>query len=342
MLSERQQRLLRILVDMYLDAGEPVGSRSIAAREEITWSPSTVRAELGSLEREGYLTHPHTSAGRVPTDAGYRFYVDSLLESDSPPVPRGEPDLDLSRIRREVDETIQETTAALSRATDLAALVTAPPLGTASIHRVEALLLQPTVVMLVVITSTGEVTRRTFTFDRPVDPGLVDWASSYLHERLTGMDVGARMIAARLDDPELGEAERRLMGRISEALTELDQGPDGTLYIGGTSRLLAAEHVRDLPRVNELVGALERRIGLLAMLRSTLDERSVFSWIGEENPQPELRSASVVGANYGLGYRNLGAVGVVGPVRMDYAAAIASVREAAGELSRYFESVYEG
>jgi heat-inducible transcriptional repressor len=341
MLSERQQELLRTLVDMYLEAGEPVGSRAIAARREVSWSSSTVRAELAALEREGYLTHPHTSAGRVPTDAGYRFYVDSLLASGEPPPAPREDRLHLSRMRREVDEAIQETTAALSRATDLAALVTAPPLGTASIHRVEVLLLQPSVMMLVVITSTGEVTRRTFNFEHPVDPGLVDWASSYLHERLAGMDVGARMIAARLDDPELGEAERGFMGQVSDALAELDQGPEGALYVGGTSRLLAGDHARDLPKINELMGALERRIGLLAMLRSMMDERSIFMWIGEENPQPELRSVSVVGANYGLGYRNLGAVGVLGPLRMDYGSAIASVRDAAGELSRYFESVYE-
>ena len=110
----------------------------------------------------------------------------------------------------------------------------------------------------------------------------------------------------------------------------------------GTSRLLSDAHLADLPPANELMTALERRAGVLQMLRSSLDERSVFLWIGGENPQPELRSVSVVGANYGLGHRNLGSVGVVGPLRMDYATAIASVRGAARELSRYFESVYDG
>src|SRR5204863_8451742 len=102
-----------------------------------------------------------------------------------------------------------------------------------------------------------------------------------------------------------------------------------------------AQHVLDLPRTDELMRALERRADLLGMLRSALDERSVFLWIGAENPRPELRSVSVVGANYGLGYRNLGSIGVLGPLRMDYGTAIVSVRDAAQELSRYFESVYE-
>ena len=109
----------------------------------------------------------------------------------------------------------------------------------------------------------------------------------------------------------------------------------------GAARLLSEEHSADLPHAEELMRALERRVNLLRTLRSALERRSVFVWIGGENPQPELRSASVVGANYGLGYRNLGAVGIIGPVRMDYATAIASVRGAAGELSRFFETVYD-
>jgi heat-inducible transcriptional repressor len=106
--------------------------------------------------------------------------------------------------------------------------------------------------------------------------------------------------------------------------------------------LLSEDHAGDLPQVDSLMRALERRAALLRTLRSALDEQSVFVWIGSENPAPELRSVSVVGANYGLGYRNLGTVGVLGPLRMDYATAIVSVRDAAGRLSRFFETVYEG
>jgi heat-inducible transcriptional repressor len=123
---------------------------------------------------------------------------------------------------------------------------------------------------------------------------------------------------------------------LGGAFTELEQESVGTLYMEGASRLLSD----DLPRVDKLMTALEGRANVLSMLRANLDERAVFLWIGDENPQPELRSVSVVGANYGLAHRNLGSVGVVGPLRMDYATAIASVRGAARELSRYCESVY--
>jgi heat-inducible transcriptional repressor len=339
-LSERQEQILRLVVDAHLESGRPVGSKAVASRPEVEWASSTVRAELAALERDGYLTHPHTSAGRVPTDAGYRRYVDLLLESGP---GKGGPGgaLELSRMRREVDEAMRETTAALSQMTDLMALVTAPPLESARIQRVEALLLQPQVVMAVVITSAGGVTKRTYAFEERVDPGLVEWASSYLNERLAGMAVGARMIASRLTDPELDEKECEFVARIGSIFSDLEEREGQELYVEGAARLLSDDHSADLPQIDRLMRALERRAMVLRMLRSALDEHSVFLWIGGENPQPELRSVSVVGANYGLGYRNLGSVGVVGPLRMDYARAIASVREAAGELSRYFEGVYE-
>ncbi|MEX2106113.1 MAG: heat-inducible transcriptional repressor HrcA [Solirubrobacterales bacterium] len=341
MLSERQELILRLVVDAYLASAKPVPSKEVAERPEVGWGPSTVRAELALLEAEGYLTHPHTSAGRVPTDSGYRRYVDLLLESEAPPAPV-RVELELSRLRREVDEAMRETTAALAQVTDLVAMATAPPLATATIHRVEVLRLQPNKVVVIAIASTGDVARRIFEFDRPVDRGLVEWASSYLNESLAGLGVGARMTAARLADPELDRVEAEFVATLGAAFTEFDRQAGADLYMDGTSRLLSEAHLADLPRADELMTALERRADVLQMLRSSLDQRSVFIWIGGENPQPELRSASVVGANYGLGHRNLGAVGVVGPLRMDYATAIASVRGAARELSRYFETVYDG
>jgi heat-inducible transcriptional repressor len=341
MLSERQELILRFAVDAYLRSGKPAASKEIAEEPEVRWGPSTVRAELAALEASGYLTHPHTSAGRVPTDTGYRRYVDLLLESGEPRTSAVE--LRLSELRREVDDALRETTTALAQVTDLMALATAPaPTVAATIHRVEVLRLQPTKVMVIAIASTGAIAKRVFDFDAEVDPGLVKWASSYLNESLAGLGVGARMIANRLADPELGPVERQFVAILGSAFTELERESAGTLYMDGASRLLSDEHLPDLPEADKLMTALEGRANVLRMLRSALDEHSVFLWIGDENPQPELRSVSFVGANYGLAHRNLGSVGVVGPLRMDYATAIASVQGAARELSRYCETVYDG
>jgi heat-inducible transcriptional repressor len=343
MLSPRQELILKLVVDAHLASGKPVPSKELAELPEIDWGASTVRAELAALEAAGYLTHPHTSAGRVPTEAGYRLHVDALMKAGGPPAG-AEVDLELSRLRREIDGAMRETTAALAQVTDLMAVAMAPPETlAATIHRVEVLSLRPDRVMVVAIATNGAVAKRVFDFLGPVDPGLVEWASSYLNESLAGLGLGARMIAGRLADPELSPVEREFVATLGVAFTELEhEDAADTLYTEGAARLLSDAHLADLPRADSLMTALEERASLLEMLRSTLDRRSVFLWIGGENPRPEMRSVSVVGANYGLAHRNLGSVGVVGPLRMDYATAIASVRAAARELSRYCETVYDG
>jgi heat-inducible transcriptional repressor len=338
LLSPRQALLLRKVVDGFSQTGQPVGSKTLAADPDVTAGPSTIRNELAVLEERGLLAHPHTSAGRIPTDAGYRYYVDELLPN-LPAAPRGE--LRLTLVRREVDEAMRDTTEALSQVTNLLAIVSAPPIQTTTIRHVEVLALQPQVLMVVIITSTGGVSKRVFTFERAVDPGLADWASAYLNEQLVGMGLGARMLHSRLDDPSLHPTERAFIAQLAPAFTELADTAENTLYVDGAARLLSEHRFQDVSQLNELLEALERRVSLLGVLTAALDQRELYVRIGAENQMPALRSLSLVAANYGLPQRNLGTVSVIGPTRMDYARAIRTVREAAGHLSRFVEELYE-
>lgn len=338
-ISERQAFLLRKVVEGHVELGQPVGSRWLAELAEMPWGPSTIRAELARLEELGLLQHPHTSAGRVPTDRGYRSYVDQLLEDGD--LPAAPPKVRLDLIRREVDGAMRATTEQLSQMTNLLAIVSAPPLGTTTIKHIEVLLLQPQVAMVVVITSTGGVSKRVVAYEQPVDPGLVGWAASYLNEELAGMGLGARMLHTKLAAPELSEIECGFLATLSPLLTELESTAEDTLYVGGAARLLSEERMQELTQLGDLMKVLERRVALLSMLRSALEKPSVYLRIGEENEAPELRSLSVVAANYGLASRNLGAVSVLGPVRMDYPTAIISVRQAAAELSRFVGELYD-
>ena len=338
-ITERQQLLLRRVVECHVEIGQPVGSKWLAEQRDMPWGPSTIRAELARLEELGLLAHPHTSAGRVPTDRGYREYVDSLLEADRLPVRA--PKLDLHTMRHEVDEAMRATTEQLSQVTNLLAIVSAPPIGTTTIRHIEVILLQPQVAMVVVITSTGGVTKRVISYDKPVDPGLVNWAGSYLNEVLGGMGLGARMLHNRLFDPDLSDGERAFLETLAPALTDLENTAEDTLFVGGAERLLSEDRIQELSQIGDLMNVLERRVALLGLLRSALEVPSVYLRIGTENETPELRSVSVVAANYGLPRRNLGTVSVLGPVRMDYPRAIASVRDAAAELSRYVSDLYD-
>jgi heat-inducible transcriptional repressor len=341
-LSPRQELILRKVVEAYTATGVPVGSKALSADPELGAGPSTIRHELSILEEHGLLAHPHTSAGRIPTDAGHRFYVDRLLGGDTTAVARRERALDLQLVRREVDEAMRATTETLSQVTNLLAIVSAPPLDTATIRHIEVLSLQPQVLMVVVITSTGGVTKRVFTFEQPVDSGLAQWAAEYLNERLTGMGLGARMLHSRLSDPSLGPGEQRFLDRLAPAFTELAETAEHSLYVDGAARLLSEHRFQDLSQINELMTILERRVALLDLLRAALSERDVLVRIGSENELPALQSLALVAAGYGLPSRKLGTVSLIGPVRMDYAVAIRTVREAALQLSRFIEDVYEG
>jgi heat-inducible transcriptional repressor len=333
-LSERQELVLRKVVEEYLDGGAPVGSKALSA--EVQWGPSTIRSELANLEELGLLAHPHTSAGRVPTEAGYRYFVDRLLPQED-----AGPGLSLSLVRRELDEAMRVTTETLSQVTNLLAIVTAPPIDTSTIRHVEVLVLQPQVLMVVVITSTGGVTKRLFTFPRPVDSGLADWAASYLNERLVGLGLGARMLGQRLHDPSLSATESEFLAALAPVFTDLEQSGQVSLYVEGTGRLLSAERLGDISDLNALMDMLERRVTLLEVLRVALSKRDVLVRIGAENDSPALRSLALVASGYGLPQRSLGTVSVIGPLRMDYARAIHSVRQAAAQLSNFIADVYD-
>src|SRR5437763_3568674 len=228
-LTERQREILRRVVEEYVESGQPVGSKNLVARASMTVSSSTVRADLAELERLGLLTHPHTSAGRVPTEAGYRLYADSLLERLEPrpsPFP-----LDLAAARSELEAALQETTETLSQVTRLLALVSAPPLQTATVRHVEVLVLQPQVLMVVVITSTGGVSKRIFALAEPVDTGLALWAGEYLNERLTGLELGSATLRRRFEDPSLARSELEVLELLRPAFTELAGGLEQQLFV---------------------------------------------------------------------------------------------------------------
>jgi heat-inducible transcriptional repressor len=338
-LTERQREILRRVVEEYVESRQPVGSKNLVVRAGMTVSPSTVRAELAELERLGLLMHPHTSAGRVPTEAGYRFYADSLLERLEPrpsPFP-----LDLAAARSELESALQETTETLSQATRLLALVSAPPLQTTTVRHVEVLVLQPQVLMVVVITSTGGVSKRVFALAEPVDPGLTLWAGEYLNDQLAGLELGSTALRRRLEDPTLSPRELEFLELLRPAFTGLVGEQDQRLFVGGAASLLSEVRADELEACQRLLEALEKRAAILEMLGETLGSRRPFVRVGEELDNPALRDVSLVGASYGLSTRTLGAVSLVGPLRMDYEKAIRSVRAAAFELSRFVESVYE-
>ena len=339
-LSSRRREILRRVVEEHVATGQPVGSKSLVARATgMNVSSSTVRSELAELEALGLLTHPHTSAGRVPTENGYRVYAEQLVDAiDGRPEPLT---LDVATVRRELEVALQSTTETLSQATRLLALVSAPALGAASVRHVDVLQLQPRAVIVVVITSTGGVTKRVLELEQPVDPGLVDWARTYLEEQVIGLRLGSATLRRRLEDPALPVPERAFLGRLRTAFVDAiaDDGPQ--LYVGGAAGLLGDARGTELEACQHLLDVLERRAAVLELLSDALDPRRTVVRVGPEVDGGQLHDVSYVGATYGIASRSLGSVALLGPLRMDYDKAIRAVRAAAFELSRLVEDVYE-
>ncbi len=328
-LTERRQRVLRAVVEEYIATGNPVGSQTLARTGVFSTSASTLRYELAWLESVGLLGHPHTSAGRVPTEEGYRFYAEELLAER--PAPAGE-----------IDDALSATTEALAQVTNLLALACAPTIAVADIRHVEIIALQPQVVMVVVITGSGSVAKRVFAFDAPVDPGLADWARAYLNESLSGGNQTLRSVRARLADPDLDPTERAFLAEVAPVFHDLFETGADRLYVGGASLLMSELRLQDQNDLGSLAAALEERAALLSHLRSMLADDGITVRLGGEHGDPALRPLAMITASYGSRRHVLGAVSVVGPLRMDYARAIGAVRGAAAALSDYVDDVYEG
>jgi heat-inducible transcriptional repressor len=348
-LTERQRTILNVVTERYIGSGLPVSSKELVGAAGLRVSSSTVRNEFALLEEKGYLTHPHTSAGRVPTDLGYREFVDHLMSGSfahagiRPGTRLGAVVAMLPEdLAGEIDTALQQATDAMSRATNLLALVLAPRMSGARLCHVELLTLHPSQLMYVFIVSTGAVMKGVIDWPRAIDPGLVEWARTYLNETFDDQTLTARLIRRALDNPELSAREAGFLRALAPALEKLvDEQYQEELYVGGASRLLARPRLQDVSSLHDLLALLEERFLLLRVLRAALGRGTVVVRIGSEHEATALQPFSVVAASYGLPQRSLGTVSLVGPTRMDYEMAIATVRETAQLLSELVGERYE-
>ena len=342
-LTARKREILRRVVEEYVATGQPVGSK-VARRAAggLDVSSSTVRSELSELEALGLLTHPHTSAGRVPDRERLPRLHRGARRRDRGAA--GAVQRSTSRtMRNELEEALRRTTEALSDATHLLAVVSAPSLEAAAVRHVEVLQLQPRVVIIVVITASGSVSKRVFESEEPIDAGLVEWARAYLDETVVGeapepdASSGARSRTRRSRPRERLFLETRAAGvrraRGGARPTSTSAAPPGCSATCSGAELEACQR---------LLEVLERRAAVLSLLQDALDPKRPVIRVGPELEGEELHGAAYVGATYGLANRSLGVVGLLGPLRMDYEKAIRSVRAAAFELSRLVDDVYGG
>ena len=338
-LTARQEQVLRTVIEEYIALGAPVGSKHLSERFGFGVAASTIRNDLADLEDMGMLAHPHTSAGRVPTDVGYRHYVDAVV-TERREVGMSALPPQRHRAASEIDAALRETAEALSRVTELLAVVSAPAVSTSTLRHIEILALQARLVMVVLITTSGQVTKRTFSFAAPVDEGLAEFGRVYLNEQLVGAQLGTRKVASAFDSPDLRPKERAFLDTLRPAFETAGPGDVEGLHLDGTSRLLDNLTRAGAGHLNEVLQMLEERYNLLELLAGALREDGVYFRIGHEMPSPPLQECSLVATTYGVANRSLGTVSVIGPTRMDYPRVISTVRATADGLSAYLEDIW--
>jgi len=337
MLNDRRRRVLKALVEEYIASATPVGSKTLVARYELGCSPATVRTELSILEETGYVKQPHVSAGRIPTDTGYRNFVDELLEREG--AGGGDRELAAGHLHcaAEVDDLMRETSAALTRLTDCLAVTVAPSVTTARVKRIDLLSMASRRALFVLITESGRVVNRSVELSCPTEPERLSEIERSLNAALVGKRASEiRPLREALEatgDEAAGEGPSDgIVARVvDEILDALDEADRDRLYHVGVPALLAQPEFHDAERAGPLIEFLEDGIAVLEALSDVLGQRGLVVRIGHENRRAELGNVSLVATNYGSGSTD-GVVGVIGPTRMDYNRAITAVRSVADEL----------
>ncbi len=331
-LDDRKAKILRAIVEEYVTTAQPVASKTVVARQGLNVSAATVRNDMGLLERDGYIAQPHTSAGRVPTDRGYRYFVDHAVPPSSLPDPqRREVAEFFGSTSRVIDDLLHETSHLLARLTRHAAVVVGPQHEIVRVRAVHLVVLEPRVVLAIAVLGNGAVEKETLRFEHDVDAADVEAASRRLSEHCEGHEFAA------IEAPERGAAPSgadAIFDAACAALVERGLSTPEPIFVGGASRLAAEGEAFSSPAaVSRVLELLEQQTVVVALMRELLGPGLTIS-IGSENPSPDLQDCSLVLAPYLVEGTQAGTIGVLGPTRMDYRQAQAAVATISAQLSR--------
>ena len=337
MLEDRRLAVLRAIVEDYVSTHEPVGSKALVERHNLGVSPATIRNDMAALEEEGYIAQPHTSAGRVPTDLGYRLFVDRLSGVKPLSMPERRAIGEFLDSAVDLDDVMVRTVRLLAQITRQVALVQYPSLSRSTIRHIELIALSTTRIIMVIITDTGRVEQRTIECSAPTSETIL-------------ADIRARLLVAVVGQPfscvpeillsfgtsfasEIQPLVASIQATLMDAVTERI---DERVVLGGTAHL--ARYGEAFPlSIQPVLEALEEQVVLLRLLGEASANRSVTVRIGHENPVEGMASTSVVTTRYGLGVTSGASLGVVGPTHMDYAGNIAAVQAVAQYVGRILE-----
>jgi len=331
MLDDRKAAILRAVVKEYIDTAQPVGSAHVARSGAMNVSPATVRNDMAQLEREGFLAHPHTSAGRIPTDKGYRFFVDDLRAQPGTLGPGEKAQVQdfFARAHGELERMLQDTSKLLSNLTTYAALVVAPPHEGANVRSVQIVALGPRVAVAVAVLANGGVEKATLELAEDTDDERIAAAAAHLAAHVIG-----RPLADDAAIPTSGDAATDTMVTSArQALWDYHDSEAEQVFVGGAARMASTFEAVD--SVRQVLAGLEQQYVLVSLLREALGEEGLTVAIGAEHGVGSLAECSIVVAPYEVDGTHAGTIGVLGPTRMNYPQAMAAVAIVSARLGRH-------
>jgi heat-inducible transcriptional repressor len=328
MLDERRAAILRAVVEGYIETAQPVGSSNVARRPDVSVSPATVRNEMMALEQEGYLSQPHTSAGRVPTDKGYRFFVDSLVgPGHLDPTRRQQVKSFFDTAHGAIEDMLHSTSQLLAGLTDYAAVVVGPAHEQATIRSVQLVGLGTRTGLLVAVLSNGVIEKATVDLAEDIDDARLGAATMHLSKCLIGNTLADLPALAPSGDDELDD----ICGAALRALAAGHGKEPDHVYVGGVSRM--AQAFDAVETVRQVLTTLEQQFVVVSLLRDVLD-RGLSVAIGAEHGLVPLAECSVVVSPYEVDGEPAGSIGILGPTRMHYPEALAAVAVVSQRLGR--------
>lgn len=344
-LSERKRAILQAIIEDYIQTAEPVGSRNIAKNHDLGLSAATIRNEMADLEEMGYLDKPHTSAGRIPSEMGYRFYVDSLMHRYSLTMDEiAGLQQSMDRKYNQLENVISEISDIISKTTNYPAIVELPAENTCRLRSVKMILIEKGSVLIVVVTDAGVVRNRHMKVSANIDYEVVDSISEFLSGQLTGLCAEdftpARLMLIYEAMASYGDFLKVVIEFVLECL-----GNSGSrVYIGGASNILNNPEFENIDRAREFLTFIDRKenVSQLLSLMGSGDEERISIKIGSENQAPEMRDTSLVVANYSVGGKLHGKIGIIGPKRMNYARVVSSLELINSRLSEILGSMLYG
>ena len=338
MQEERRLAVLRAIVEDYVATEEPVGSKALVERHGLGVSPATVRNDMAALEDEGYITQPHTSAGRVPTDKGYRLFVDRLTTVKPMSTAERRAIASLLDGAVDLDDVVQRSVRLLSQLTRQVAIVQYPTLSRSTVRHIEVVALAPSRLLVVLILSTGRVEQRLVELATDLDDEAIAELRALVNRVANGeviAEANAALAALVADsDGPVSPATRAVVDALLDAMS--DHRSDERILVGGAANLARYGDSFD-SAVRPLLEALEEHVVLLKLLGEATTGEPLTVRIGHEGPYQELASTSVVASGYGPGEGLFARLGIVGPTRMDYPGSMAAVRAVARYVSRILD-----